>query len=382
MAVVERRNQQSSMRFSVLTRGAVLGGAGLALGLTGIWRVDGAMASMGLVVWVLLGLCALLARWNASAVEVVLQCPERVEAGVVFPMRVVLANRHRWLDAFGVRVELDLAGKTRCGGWASWIATGSQADLDLRVAIPGRMIAHRHRLRLVSDVPFGFFEVVRNLELEARIVVVPKPVIPRGMMFSAGPMELHDVDPSTAAEGPGEPRGLRQWRPGDSQKRTHWPATVRSLARGAGLVVLETDPPGFRPARFVVVVHSFGADGGLIQPDRFEKALSFAAGTLRLLHAQGMPARLIADFDDWTSRPAAKSPQLAACMEILARARRSAGTEAHDLQAALQEIRDDEGLVILSDMPLSAWRGALPKHARRAFTPELPGRRKPREVRA
>lgn len=163
-------------------------------------------------------------------------------------------------------------------------------------------------------------------------------------------------------------------------KRVSWPATVRAMARGAGWVVWETDPPGFRPARFVLVIHSFGADRGLIQPERFERAMCHAAGILRMLHAQGMPARMVADFDDWRVRPAARATQLADCMEILAAAKRAAGTEAHDLHAALTEARPDEGVIILSDMPLAAWRSYLPPAMKRAITPDIGGRRSRKEV--
>jgi hypothetical protein len=67
-------------------------------------------------------------------------------------------------------------------------------------------------------------------------------------------------------------------------------------------------------------------------------------------------------------------------MEILAEARRAAGTEAHDLHAALARIDDEEGLVILSDMPVASWKNSLPREKRRAFTPESTSARKRKEV--
>ena len=362
---------QRPVKLSVQPRGAVLGGVGVAMIVAGLWRVDGVLAALGLAVWCLLALCGLIARLNPAGLEVVLQCPEKVQAGVVFPLGVTLVNRRRWLDAFGVRIELNLANRTRCGGRAAWVAAGTAADLELRVAIPERTWAGRHRVRLVSDFPFGFFKSEKTLEVPHTMWVLPKPVPPRGLWFSGGMLDAPQADGVAAGEAPGEPHGLRPWRAGDSPRRIVWPATLRSLARGAGMVVRESDPPGIRPLRCAVVFHSFGTDGGLIRPDRFERALSLAAGTLRLLHGQGMPVRWIADFDDWKPRPANTRAQVAACLEGLARAKRAAGTEAHDLQAALAGIGDDEGLVILSDMPVSAWRSALPKSVQGAFIPEL-----------
>ena len=301
-------------------------------------------------------------------------------AGAEFPLIVTLANRRRWLDAFAVRIDLNLAGHSRNGGRAAWVAAGSASDLELKVTVPTRCRAETHRVRLISDFPFGFFEAVKTFDVIQPLLVLPRPVVPRGMAFHGGLMDAPQTDGASAGEAPGEPRGLRPWQAGDSPRRMVWPATLRSLAKGAGLVVRESDPPGFRPQRCAVVFHSFGADGGLIRPDRFEKAISLAAGTLRHLHSQGMPARLIADFDAWKSHPAHSRAQLALCIERLADASRAAGTEAHDLHAALAGVADDEGLVILSDMPVNGWRSSLPKEKRRAFTPDAQPARNSREV--
>ena len=381
MGAVETIGQsRQPMRVTLRSRGAVLGGTGLALLGAGLWRVDGQLAALGLAALILLGLAAVMARFNGTAAEVWLELPDRVEAGREFPARVVVANRHGWLDAFGLRLQVELARETRIGSRVAWLTAGSQAVIDVRVAVPQRGIIVDQNVTLMTDAPFGFFETTRSFVLTSRMVVVPKPVVPRGLVFSAGPLDLHEDDPMTASGGPGEIRGLRQWRPGDAVKRVSWPATVRAMARGAGWVVWETDPPGFRPARFMLLIHSFGADRGLIQPERFERAMCHAAGILRMLHAQGMPARLMADFDDWRVRPASRAAQLVECMEILAAAKRAAGTEAHDLHAALTEIHPDEGVIILSDMPLAAWRSRLPPAMRRAITPDIAARRSRKEV--
>lgn len=360
----------------------MLGGTGLALLAAGLWRVDGQLAALGLAALVLLGLAAVMARLNGAAARVFPDLPERVEAGRVFPARITLENGHGWLDAFGLRLRVDLARESRIESRVAWLTAGSRAVIDARVAAPHRGILDHCEVALTSDAPFGFFETRREWVIAARVAVIPKPVVPRGLVFSAGPLDLHDEEPMTAGAGPGEPRGLRPWRPGDSAKRVSWPATVRSIACGGFWMVWETDPPGFSPARFVLVVHSFGADRGLIQPERFERTMSHAAGILRMFHARGVPARMIADFDEWRVRPAGRGAQLAERMELLAGAKRAAGTEAHDLQAALTTIRPDEGVIILSDMPLAAWHSFLPRAMKRAITPDIAARRTGKGVRA
>lgn len=367
-----------TVKLSLQPRGAVLGGAGVAMLAAGLWRVDGALAALGLAAWCLLAGAWFLARRNTAGLELSLQAPEKTQAGTVFPLILGLSNPRSWLDAFSVRIELELAGQTRCGGVAAWVPAGSAADLELRESIAARAWVERHRARLASDFPLGLFEAERVMEIRHPLCVLPNPQVPQGLSFRGGLIDTPQTESAVAGEAPGEPHGLRPWRPGDAARRIVWPATLRSLARGAGVLVRQTDPPGFRPLRCAVVFHSFGVDGGLIRPDRFEKALSLAAGTLRHLQAQGMEARFIADFDGWRSRPVRTRCQLASCLEVLARARRAPDSEAHDLRAALDGIGEDEGLVVLSDMPAASWRSVVADTG--AVLPEWRPARMKREV--
>jgi uncharacterized protein (DUF58 family) len=353
---------------------------GFALMAAGLWRIDGVLASLGLAAWCLLALAWWMARMNPAAITATLRGPEKVAAGATFPLLLTLSNHRRMIDAFGIRVDIHLAGQTRLAGRASWVAAGSAADLRWRTALPERAAVESQRLRLVSEFPFGFFEAARMLELPCPLLVLPRAIVPRGLRFSGALMDAPQSSGATAGEAPGEPRGLREWRPGDSARRILWPATLRSLARGAGMVVRETDPPGFCPRRCVVLFHSFGANGGLIRPDRFERAISLTAGTLRQLRATGMPARLIADFDHWQAHHANTSVQVARCIERLARANRAADTEAHDLMAALAGVAGDEGLIVISDMPAAGWRDLLPRSHAAAFLPAIEPAKRRKEV--
>lgn len=369
-------NSQLGITGQPSTRGAVLGGAGLALFVAGLWRVDGVLAALGLGAWCLLGLAWALGRLNLAWLEVALDGPNKVPAGAVFPALLTLRNPRRFWDGFGVQIELELPGPTRAGGHARWLAAGSAADLELRMAVPQRACQDHHPVRLKSGFPLELFEMRRVLSLAHPLLVMPRPLVPRGLRALGVLMDASPLEGASAGEAAGEPRGLRPWQPGDSPRRIDWPGSIRSWARGAGLVVREAEPPGFHPRRCLVLFHSFGMDGSLIRPERFERAVSMAAGALRHLHGLGIPVRLIGDFDDWTEHPAATLAQLAACQEALARARRAAGTEAHDLQAAAKRTADDETLIVLSDMPPSAWLDTLPKQRLPILTPDL---RQPRQ---
>jgi uncharacterized protein (DUF58 family) len=336
-----------------------------------MWRVDGVLAALGLAGWLLLGMAWGLGRWNLTGLAADWECPRKVQAGVEFPLRVGLRNRRRMVDAFGLRMEVVRPGMSGVAGFAGWIPAGSAADLELRAVVAERGWGERHGLRVVSGFPLGFFEVGRVLVLEGELVVFPRPVVPAALRAAGVLMDATPMEGASVGEAAGEPRGVRGWRPGDAPGRLDWPASVRSMARGAGLLVRESDPPGFHARRCVVVFHSFGNDGSLIRPDRFERALSMVAGTLRHLHGLGIPAVLVADFDGWREHPAGTRGQVFACQEVLARAVRVAGTEAHEVRAILDRVGEDDSLIVFSDMPPPAWRSVLPERRLAAITPDV-----------
>jgi uncharacterized protein (DUF58 family) len=191
-----------------------------------------------------------------------------------------------------------------------------------------------------------------------RLLVCPRPQIPAEML-NRGTWEDDSPRSAVASGSHGEPRGLRPYRAGDAARTISWPATLRSHARGGGLVVREFDTPGLRPREAVVLFHSFATGREVIRPDRFERGLSLAWGALRHFQAQGIPVRLMADFDGWEPRPAGNRRQLGACGELLARARRAAGTGAEELQAILSSLDESTGVLVLSDMPLAGWKKLL-----------------------
>jgi hypothetical protein len=51
---------------------------------------------------------------------------------------------------------------------------------------------------------------------------------------------------------------------------------------------------------------------------------------------------------------------LAGVRESLLSVKRASGTEAHDLIAALARAREQECVVVISDMPRSGWEGFVP----------------------
>lgn len=161
----------------------------------------------------------------------------------------------------------------------------------------------------------------------------------------------------------GEWKGLREWRGGDAVKRIAWAASARSEAAGRGVLVREDEPPGSHAEGFLLIFHSFGGDGELIRPDRFEKALMLFNGTLGALQGLGMPVRWVADFDGWKEHELRTKQQLAVSRELLMKAERAAWTEAHDVESAFSKAVDRECVVVVSDMPCGVWEAVIPEMA-------------------
>lgn len=333
----------------------------IALLVAGIWRIDGVMGAMGLAGLVWIALSRWLGAANLKRIAIQTEGPARVTAGIPFPLRMTLWNTRRWLDARRIEIRTTLPGDAPVEFQCAWLAAGSEADYDSRATAITRAEGREIRVSLTSTHPFGLFRFRREITMPYAVLVLPRTRAPRdspcdGVMLDGTPL----AGATTGNEG-GDLRGLREWRAGDSPRQIAWPATIRSIARGASLVVRESDPPGFLPHRCLVVLHSYASRRTLVRPERFERALEIAGGWIEQLHAMGIRTRVIADFDEWTARSTATRSEIIQCRERFARATRCKSTEAHELQQAITATAlDDETLILISDMPAGSWRDHLP----------------------
>jgi hypothetical protein len=83
-------------------------------------------------------------------------------------------------------------------------------------------------------------------------------------------------------------------------------------------------------------------------------------GTLRHLRGIGVPANLRADFLAWKSQKTFHTESWSDTLTLLAQARRADHTEAHDVLAEIESTPAEDALVIISDMPLEAWKHIMP----------------------
>ncbi len=327
----------------------------------GLLLIDSALIVLGAI-----GIFTLIFAWmigvrNLARLEVTLQAPAQVFADTVFHLHVILQNGRKLMDTFYIHTVIHLSKIARIHSQTLWTAAGSSATVKLSGSIPSRGDHQEHPCILTSKFPLGLFSHERRLTAIREILVYPKAITPREF-FATG--EFDDAwlgGGLQQGDAPGEPRGIRPFRPGDPAKRIHWPSTIRSIARGRSPRIRESDPPGLRPRKATVIFHSFGTDGSLIRTDHFERGLSLLCGALRHLRSIGVTAHLKADFLAWKDFPTFHSQAWSNTLTHLARAQRAHETEAHDLETAILQTPSQNALIIVSDMPPESWQHTLPQ---------------------
>ncbi len=348
------------LRIASTWRGVILGGLGFSLIVVGMWRVDGVMAALGISVFALFGVAFVLGWMNLRALALAYSGPKRVDAGKSFTANLTLTNGNGFLDSLWIEFGVELMGEATVSGKAFWIAGRSGVEVEGRPVLRSRGLRNKQRGWVRSGFPLGLMSFSKSVPVEAEIGVLPKPNVPRALTLRGYLLDGSPLGGSKHFGGIGEWRGLRERRGGDGLRRIAWAASLRSEAAGGAILVREDEPPGSQAEGCLVVFHSYGGDGDLIRPDRFEKALSLLCGALGSLVGFGMPVRWIADFNGWEEGVVKTRRQLAGMREGLLTVKRASGTEAHDLIAALARANDHECVVVVSDMPRSGWEGFVP----------------------
>ena len=333
----------------------------LTLTVAGFFRIDGNLIALGSAGLLLATLVFILGKWNLRGIHLKIFAPYRVFADTSFDLRLTQLNKRSLFDACSTDLELNLSKTSRIETHATWIAARSSSTSKLRGSISKRGAVSEHPCTLHSTFPLGLFRFSKKLTLKHETLVFPKPLVPKEFFASGEFDDAWDGEGYQAGDAPGEPRGLRPYQPGDRAKQIYWPATIRSLARGRSPRVRDYNPPGLRPRQAVVIFHSFGTDHTLIRTDLFERALSLVCGTLRHLRGIGVPANLQADFLAWKSQKTFHTESWSETLTLLAQARRADHTEAHDVIAEIESTPAEDALVIISDMPLEAWKHIMPK---------------------
>ena len=167
-------------------------------------------------------------RSMAEGLEVeVIRRTHRVTQGQALEGRVIIRSRSRL-----PKLWLEVEDPSSVPGHDSRrvVTLGSQGVAAWTYSTPARVrgLYELGPLRIVATDPFGFFRMERVFGQTASILVYPNaPELPN---FYIPPANLpgegrfrrrtHNVTPNVA--------GIREYEPGDSFNRIHWPATART----------------------------------------------------------------------------------------------------------------------------------------------------------
>jgi uncharacterized protein (DUF58 family) len=260
-------------------------------------------------------------RLGLRDIECARRVPKRAFEGSEFTILLQLRNRSR-LPKFSLRI-LDALPE--------WLVSDSSPSFAARTVWPGWPVEFSYQARaekrgvfrlgpamaLASD-PLGLFQAEKALQDQAELVVYPTPVrldaAPRAGGSAFGTVEAE----RPAATGRGfEFATIRDYQPGDEQKRIHWKSTAR-LGR---LAVVEYDQALARDVAICLDARA-GTDLGQGKKTTLEFAVKAAASLANFAAKNGSSASLaFSDSGGWRLIRASKAEELFDVYEALARVR-------------------------------------------------------------
>ncbi|MGB2939286.1 MAG: DUF58 domain-containing protein [Candidatus Dormiibacterota bacterium] len=178
-----------------------------------------------------------------------------------------------------VNVKLRAPLRTDRSATVTPVDSETDSGIELGLAAEGRGVAHLDAVLVSSSWPLGILEARRWVPLATSYTVHPRYVLPPAETETGAQEMLGEA----SMRGPGEEFiGLREYQPGDSQRRVHWPTT----ARAGTLMVVETAVESRSPARYRVEVPPSASESAADLAATV--AASLAAGSV----AAGRPFRL------------------------------------------------------------------------------------------
>lgn len=290
-------------------------------------------------------------RLNVLGVIMGVDLPARIHSGKSTELTLYLKNSKYLLSSYSMKTEIALLHGVRLEAEAPLVSTRDKTVCKRRFIIQRRGVMFSANIKLESSFPLGLFRFEIFDQLSAPTIVYPRKIVPVELLAMGEEFDFEPKSGVSRGEMHGEFRGVRVWQPGDPLKRVHWQSSSRTLAQGQGLRVREYDPPGFSPKNAVVLFHSFAASGEVYRMDRFERAISLAAGTLDYFCSRKIDLLFTADFLGWRAMNCNTRAEHVELLAILAEALRSLGTEREVLQGVVDQYASSaDQVVIISDI--------------------------------
>lgn len=213
--------------------------------------------------------------------------PRRAFAGTAAPVELVLRNEKRWLSSYSIELE-DVAPDEPTDRRCYFLKVGPRSEQS---ATYHRTLRRRGPLAFTTVLvrtryPFGLFEKMREVPLEAELLVYPALAKVAHVVLDDGPG--HELSDPRRGMG-SEVSGLREYIEGDDARDIHWRRTA-----ALGRVVVRERHRDAAPRVTLNVDERMPRDAGPEWAERFERKLSETAGAAARAVAEGAAVRVVA----------------------------------------------------------------------------------------
>jgi uncharacterized protein (DUF58 family) len=256
-------------------------------------------------------LSGVLSESALRGIEIRRRLPRELFAEAGASVGLEIRNAQRRVPAFALVVEDHLrepGGAERvCGrAFALRIGPGETALRSYRLLPPRRGTLELSGFRVSTRFPFGLFLKALASERVQAALVYPA-VEPLSVPEALGSPRRGEESGASAGTAGSVAAGLREFAPGDSMRRIHWPASLRRRA-----LLVRTLEPEQRP-EVEVRLRTAGAVAG----EPFESKVRFAASEVVALLEAGRRVALRTDAAHLAA--AAGEAQRARLLAFLAR---------------------------------------------------------------
>lgn len=310
----------------------------------------------GLLALVLLGVARIAARRHLGGMRVKRELPARGRTGESFTVETRLVTGSAFPAGMTVRFRDPLASTT---GEKRLIPGDAMPALRYTGKSSRRGIHRPRPWTITSTWPLGLFTTERSGAFHDNdtLLLQPKPFLPQRLRSHLERLALESVENSPEPPDPvSDFRLLREFRPGDSVKRIHWPASLRT----GHLQVSELEPPRPKPRRYGILIHSYEPAGQVLTPETFEMILRIAAGLLQRFQHEEIPV-VFRQYPDIPASLAHRS-EVSQALDRLALCRRHPLVSLDPLTTAARDFRHCDEVFLLSDCPRREWEAVLREH--------------------
>ncbi|MDO8357771.1 MAG: DUF58 domain-containing protein [Nitrospirota bacterium] len=255
----------------------------------------------------LIVISGLLSEHCLRRLEIRRHVPDLIMANEPATLTLSVANRHRHLPSFSLRLLDVVEGQDVDRGLAIHLLPAqSSMLLSYPFLATKRGWIRFEGIRAQTLFPFGLFLKKGFYATEAHLLVSP-PIKPLALRFM-DELVSEGQGESLSRRGHGtQLYNLRLYKPGDDSRSIHWMTTART----SQLIVRETEAEDQR--RILVIL-------SIVAPDEseplFERSVTFVASLLWQLTERAYPVRLIVGRED--SGLGSGSAHLFAMLRLLA----------------------------------------------------------------